>query len=105
MNAPVRMNPTRSVPIVCHDSQPLIGPSEMLKTAAATPPVTSNPPATSSRWRPVTEAVAGMRTGVSSAAARPMGTFTHNTARQSKNCTRAPPSTRPATKPTDAVAP
>ena len=42
---------------------------------------------------------------MSSTAASPTGTLTRNTARQLVNSTRTPPSTCPATNPTDAVAP
>src|SRR6202012_3015287 len=85
--------------------QPTAPPSDTANTMLATATVISAAPPTSSRRRVLCSRPRPSSRGVSSTAATPTGTLTRKTVRQLVDSTRPPPSTWPATKPTDAVAP
>ena len=87
------------------DAQPSVPTCDTANTSAATAAVTSSAPVTSSRRRSRPARDSASSRGASATASSPTGTFTRNTARQLVNCTSTPPSTCPATKPSDAVAP
>ena len=104
-NATPAATAVSTAPPVTGDTQPATADCETANTAAATAVVIAAAPQTS-RWRCVPRSRDSPSSlGASSAAATPTGTLTRNTARQLKNWTSTPPSTWPATKPTDAVAP